>query len=75
MLETIVYYLSNEELFTDNSSGNFSGGRRKQFERAAYLLKRYIDKIEPCFSKNYAEFKYEVSDLIRRYDMRTSPKY
>jgi hypothetical protein len=75
MLEMMVYYLSNEELFTDNTPGNFRGGRRKQLERAADSLKRYIDQIESCFSKNYNEFLNDFADLMRRYYMRTSPKY
>jgi len=75
LLEAMVHYLSEGEVFIDNSPGNFSGGKRKQFERAADLLSKYIDQIVPFFSSKYYEHKDVLSKALKRYYIKTSPRY
>jgi hypothetical protein len=75
LLEAMVHYLSDGEVFIDNSPGNFSGGKPKQFERAADLLKKYIDQIAPFFGSKYYEHEEALSKASKRYYIKTSPKY
>ena len=75
MLEEMIYYLSNHELFIENSPGNYVGGKKKQLKREAGLLAEYVDQIAPYFSYKYYECKDDLAEAARRYGHRTSTKY
>ena len=57
---TMIYFLSSGRENIGPYEGNLAWGQKKQFQRMAVLLKKYLDKIVPYFGKNYINYRDKI---------------
>jgi hypothetical protein len=55
-IENIIYSLSKGKVVAERFQGSPIWGKKKQFERLAKLLEKYIDEIIPCFDNKDGKF-------------------
>ncbi len=59
-LSTMIYFLTNGQVFVGRSKKSFFNTRKKSFEKLSNLLKEYIDRIIPYFGRDYEKYKHEL---------------
>ena len=66
-IEAMIYFLSEGKDIVESYKGNLAWGKRRQFERLAGLLRKYIDQIVPQFRTTYHEYKDKLKEAERQY--------
>lgn len=74
-IESITYFLTDGREVVGSFEGNLAWGKRKQFERLASLLKRYLDQIEFLFGKDFERQKTNLVQAQKKYNELSFQNY
>lgn len=74
-LEPLIYFLSGGQDFIGPFEGNLAWGKKKQFERLATLLRKYMDQILPYFGVDFYKYKSEMINAGNQYMAQAVQRY